>query len=89
MEAHMSNSNAENFLARYQAGMEGFQILAVDFDDEGSFSCYPCDVCGSHLGGTRYKATMCNPGLDGDEIEVSICTDCVMFSANGDLPTEE
>ena len=87
----MSNSNAENFLARYQAGMEGFQILAVDTDDEGGFSWSPCDVCGSHLGGDRFKATMCNPGLEhvDDEIEVSICTDCVVFSANGDLPTEE
>ena len=27
----------------------------VDTEDEGSFSMWPCDVCATRLGGTRFR----------------------------------
>lgn len=76
------------FVEAYERGTEGFEILAIDTDDEGCFSWSPCDTCNQKLGGNRYRATLCNPGPDRDAIEVKVCTDCVMFAANGELPTE-
>ena len=55
---------------------------------EASFSWAQCDSCGSTLGGDRETAY----GLYRDDddklidIEMSICVDCIMFWANGDLP---
>lgn len=84
----MKKRTAEEFVAAFERGTEGFQIVAVDTDDEGCFSWSPCDTCSSPLGGTRYRATLCNPGADKSKVEVKICTDCTMFAANGELPTE-
>lgn len=77
-----------DFVADFQRGMSGFEILATDIDDEGCFSWSPCDVCGSKLGGTRYGAKLCSPGADRNEVNVRVCIDCVVFYANGDLPNE-
>lgn len=77
-----------DFKTAFEQGMEGFEILASS-DDEGGFSWSPCDVCGQSLGGTRYDAIMCNPGKDTDKIEVRVCPDCIVYAANGDLPSEE
>ena len=56
-------------------------------DDEGSFSHGSCGICGSHLGGTRFYWH----GLDdltGTLYHFNdACTDCVMYLANGDEPT--
>ena len=79
----------KKYIEAYEQRMEGFQTLAIDTDDEGCFSWTSCDVCDQKKGGDRYRATMCNPGPDNvdEKIEVSVCTDCVMFAANGELPT--
>lgn len=59
--------------------------------EEGHFSCSACELCGSKLGGNRY----CAHGIieDGHSdpqdmqiIHLSVCFDCVMYMANGDLP---
>lgn len=61
--------------------------------DEGGFSWQGCDSCGSPLGGTLYPAhgiiaeTMeAAQSKDREISHFSICTDCVMYHANGDLP---
>lgn len=60
--------------------------------DEGSFSWTQCDSCGTTLGGDRHAAHgwPTEPALDLDAINtlyhLSICTDCLLFHANGDEP---
>ncbi len=54
---------------------------------ETYFSWGQCDSCGSTLGGDRSEAH--GSWRDNGEyvsIEMSICVDCMMFHANGDLP---
>ncbi len=55
--------------------------------DEGSFSHSSCDTCGSTLGGMRYAA---HGMIDLDGVSIlchfDICTDCMLFMANGDTP---
>ena len=55
--------------------------------DEGGLSWRPCETCGSTLGGNRFAAH----GLTdkGDIIHYDICVDCLMYLANGDLPSED
>ena len=58
---------------------------------EPSFSWHQCDSCGSTFGGDREPATMIPLDYSaGDDtmIEVSICTDCAMFWANGEEPEQ-
>ena len=52
--------------------------------DDGGFSWHSCDGCGSGLGGDRHPAH----ALDGNNelVHLEVCTDCVLFWANGDLP---
>jgi hypothetical protein len=65
-----------------------------DFDaevgDEGSFSWSSCDACGSSLGGTRHAAHgLISPKKYAKRTEVihlDVCTDCLFYTANGDLP---
>ena len=57
-----------------------------DLCDEGSFSWYPCDCCGSNLGGNRYSA---HGFLNGHLIHLDICEDCMNYLANGDEPEED
>jgi hypothetical protein len=65
----------------------------ADHQCESFFSSLPCDSCGSHLGGDRNKAF----GIKQIEprpttapfvelFPMSVCVDCVMYHANGDLP---
>jgi hypothetical protein len=54
-----------------------------DLANEASFSHAPCDACGTGMAGSRYPGH----GLLNDEVvHLSLCTDCVMFIANGVLP---
>ncbi len=80
------------FLAAYDQRTRDYGIHAQIGHDEGYFSWSPCDTCGSTLGGTRYDCVLTNPGVDKHgrkhaRHEVSSCTDCLVFAANGDLPT--
>lgn len=51
------------------------------------FSWSSCDTCGSPLGGDREVGH----GVNADDVLVhlAVCTDCVIYLANGDLPKEE
>lgn len=56
--------------------------------DEGGFSCYSCDSCGSNLAGNQYDAHGYVTLDDGRRMlcHFSICEDCLLYHANGDLP---
>ncbi len=55
---------------------------------EASFSHSSCGVCGCHLGGDRHVWHWLDKN---NEIrhEDDMCTDCVMYFANGDVPEDE
>jgi len=53
---------------------------------ESEFSWSACDACGSRLGGSRYPA---HGFLRGELVHLSVCTDCLCYAANGDLPGGE
>jgi len=59
-------------------------------DDEAHFVNglhSPCESCGSTFGGDREKAVALPHDLKtGEQYEIEICVDCLMFHANGDLP---
>lgn len=54
--------------------------------DEGGFSWHSCDTCGSSLGGNRYTGHGFTE--DGDLVHLSMCADCLVYFANGDVPDE-
>lgn len=67
----------------------------IDMANEPHLSWSRCDGCGSHLGGDRHPAH----GIIADTTEEAqkpdrtithfdVCTDCVMFHANGDEPED-
>ena len=58
-----------------------------DSANEAGFSWSQCDGCGSTLGGSRHPAHGWTE-INGREILVhlDICTDCLMYLANGDEP---
>ena len=74
-------------------GCKGPQCEHADGDEDHScetyFSWRQCDSCCTTLGGDRSEAY----GVwhdDGDTcaIKMSICTDCMMYHGNGELPDE-
>lgn len=61
--------------------------------DEGSFSSFPCDSCGSKLGGDRFNAHAIHHEAFGPSAKqpeaiyhIDICVDCLMYVANGEEP---
>lgn len=71
----------DNFLSR-----EGvINLSPSDGDKDEEFSTTPCDVCKSNLAGQLNNATGYHPE-SSSVFEYSICVDCLMFCANGDLP---
>ena len=54
--------------------------------DEGGFSWHDCELCGSPLGGDRYAAH--GHDSNGEIMHYDICTDCLFYIANGDLPED-
>lgn len=64
----------------------GFEEGEEDIYDGPHFSWSSCDSCGSGLGGDRHAAH----GVINDDIfHFDVCTNCVHFHANGELPPEE
>ena len=60
-----------------------------DHQCEASFSWGQCDSCGSTLGGDRMPAVgLWKDGGKWQEIDMSICVDCVMYHANGEAPED-
>ena len=59
-----------------------------DYDTfgESHFSWSPCECCDSSLGGDRSPAHAV--ASDGSIVHMDVCTDCVMYLANGDEPSE-
>ena len=57
-----------------------------DVMDEGHFSWSQCDGCGSRFGGDRYSAH----GItrEGKILHLDVCSDCLMYLANGEEPEE-
>lgn len=61
---------------------------------EPSFSWHQCDSCGSTLGGDRHDAHGLPIDRDGafdysqDMIHLSICSDCLIYHANGEEPEQ-
>lgn len=62
-------------------------------NDEGSFSWSQCQSCNSRLGGDRHTAHAIHNEAFGpdakrpdDIVHIDICTDCLMFHANGEEP---
>ena len=51
--------------------------------ESGSFSWHECDTCGSRLGGDRHEA---HGEINGGWYHLSVCTDCLLYFANGDIP---
>lgn len=51
--------------------------------EEGGFSHSSCDSCGSSLAGDRYPA---HYWAGGELRHDTVCVDCLMFHANGDVP---
>ena len=68
-------------------GLVGLTHVSV-VSEESHFSWAPCDVCGSMLGGDREIAQAVVEGTANHIIELSICTDCTMYLANGDEPED-
>jgi len=66
-------------------------------DGYRAFSWRPCGICGSTLGGDRERWHWVSfrpdgrdgfPAIRSIEHEDDACTDCVMYLANGDEPSE-
>lgn len=51
--------------------------------DEGMFSGVDCEGCGSSLAGDRHAA---HGLVDDDLVHLVVCTDCLLYLANGDIP---
>jgi len=58
--------------------------------DEGEFSWYPCEVCGTTEAGQRYVAHALSSEVEDSEdaavIHMIICEDCLRYIANGEEP---
>jgi len=96
--AYENASDFERAVDTYCRGLEcvnigclGSECEYADGDEdhqcEPSFSWSQCDSCGSSLGGDRHTAYgLYREGKKLHTIEMSVCTDCAMFHANGELP---
>lgn len=51
--------------------------------EEPKFSWWPCELCGSPLGGDRYPAHYVDHHGDADHAE--ICTDCLFAIEEGEI----
>ena len=49
------------------------------------FSSQACEVCNSRLAGSRHAAALISAS---EPLYYSVCIDCLLFLANGDLPED-
>jgi hypothetical protein len=89
----MEHKTIASFIAAQDEFAARHGSLIVGDVDEENFSWAPCGCCRSTLGGTRSSALTLKPrkGARKPPFSVTswegqICTDCVLFHANGDLP---
>lgn len=69
-----------------------YALANPDVGDEGRFSWRACESCGSTFGGNRYAAHAFERGRKPSAItchHLDICTDCLLFHANGDEPDHD
>lgn len=57
-------------------------------EQAAEFSWSSCELCGFRLGGSRHAVAKIFPGTDQASIYYSVCVDCYVFAANGDLPED-
>lgn len=74
------------FERAYRAGADGLTYLAPG-DGEEFFSWSPCDLCNTTLGGNRHDATGVSVAYE-EVLELHVCTDCLIYMANGELPED-
>lgn len=74
------------FIDNVVNNLGGLFVAVGDETDE--FSWGQCDSCDSRLGGSRHEASAYDRSTK-EVIELRICSDCVMFHANGELPEGE
>lgn len=63
----------------------------VSYECEPFFSWSACELCGSELGGNREvgHGFSSREGERDRLVHLYVCTDCVVMSANGEVPSEE
>ena len=92
------------FLRAIRTYCEGLESVAIgclgekceyaegdpDHRCEPGFSWTQCDSCGSTFGGDREEAHGIFRDGEGHigTVQMSVCVDCVMYHANGDVPEE-
>ncbi len=62
---------------------DGFWSLV---SDEEHFSWSPCEVCKTSLGGARFDVEFATHALAEGKFTSPICTDCLMYMANKEVP---
>jgi hypothetical protein len=63
---------------------------AGEIVEEPHFSWSHCDTCGSALGGDRHDGhgILESGESKGEMVHLSMCVDCLLYFANGDLPDQ-
>ena len=75
-----------SYLDKVTETLRGLRVSPGDKVDE--FSFFQCQSCGSELGGSRNEATAYDRETK-EVLKLRICSNCVMFHANGELPEGE
>ena len=69
----------DNFNSR-----EDCKIISFDTETEPSFSWFPCDICGSRLGGDRYNVTIAtHKNITYNDFRG--CSHCLYYNEYGKL----
>ncbi len=86
------HSTNQEFLEAVAASTpDGWDVVldGAGADFTSYFTWEPCELCRSALGGDRHPAAFIKAATKEEPIELEVCTDCLMFIANGDLPHDE
>jgi hypothetical protein len=76
------------FVDRVDAYWEGL-FVTPSGEGEGHFSRYRCESCGG-LAGDRHQVSFWSVDGTDDPVsgEAEVCTDCLMYIANGEVPPD-
>ena len=66
-------------------GREYGELIVFDMDWQDPFSYLPCDVCGRHEAGERYRLTAMRPGDAFNIHDLTVCTDCLLYVETGQV----
>lgn len=84
----MATTDTRTFTERVNAYWDGL-IVSVDTHEDEGFSWSPCESCGSHLGGHRYRVSWFDLEDRDEHGAGTVCVDCACYIANGDVPDGE